>query len=310
MSMMQWSVCVILGAVILFIVGVLVLEELVYFTMLCSAQWRLFVAQEPHWKEIVASLSWNPLGVLAILKMWDTAPTCFLAVEVVIAWQGRVHVDPLLCKCVSALAASVLAGSLHWSAVTVCVAAFLRPCYPKKEAAGSSAQSSSSKVHSGGVLDSARWRAAPTLGDGACGLHSVWGVWAGTHAHREFCCDYARERLLASTPEPVEEILLSTTAGLFEEMQVEQTQDLTAYAVAQERGEAATAQAERGSAVIWDFLEDATRAGIQDHAMRKMTEEDDLRAREREMLTAVGQRGTLAGIRPLLRRLRAAQVAV
>ena len=126
-----------LGTIAIIALAALLSDTLLFAARIGLVEWRLWSMDNAHWPEVVASVSGNPVLVLALLRLSEGAPTCFLAAEVLATWARNIHIEEWRCRCISSLVAVALAGSLHWTLVVVCVSAFLRPCFPQ----GSSPQS-------------------------------------------------------------------------------------------------------------------------------------------------------------------------
>lgn len=114
----------------------------------------------------------------------------------------------------------------------------------------------------GSIEDGTEWTAASTCGDGACALHSLWGVPTLTPWGSWLFCEAARDMLLMSLPVDVGEVLAGECGVAARNMLEHVWCEQTLYAM---RCHCDDVQDACGAAVIWRQLaDDKARSGRQE----------------------------------------------
>ena len=220
----------------------------------------------------VAVISGQPITYLALLQLNLCFAGDFFPITVMLLLMYRFHCPTTnQCRSLSGVTALALSPCSHpIVCAMLCIAGIWFPAFPPRM----------------GTIDDQTWVAAPTIGDGACALHSVWGVWTQMQGRLAFYCEDARRKLLNEIPEDTQFLLAHNASASFREMLLEQTADIMAFAVARARELPESAAEERGSSHLWTALDESTREAIADHAYLKITATEDMRTREAEMLHA------------------------
>eukprot|EP00959_Pyramimonas_sp_CCMP1952_P083831 1753100-Pyramimonas_sp.AAC.1 len=117
--------------------------------------------------------------------------------------------------------------------------------------------------------------AARTCGDGACALHSAWGVvteevgQSGTW----YYCENARDRVLMNVPVSYEAGQVDGDAATALKIWLDFVwADQVMFAMARARGEPVTPAESRGAGVIWEALSAERRECLEDFAELKLVE--------------------------------------